>query len=239
MPGPGVVERAAIASLTAMAALTACGDGSSGSSTTEVLSVEVTTTIAGFTPGGSQAMPIVPGAAATTPEDALAAVSAAIEATDTSVISTGPCGTFAMAVTTAEVFFMSWDGKKWNDQSALLQGGRGFEPRRVISRDYTGDDVIEFLVVYVDAELDPAIENGLSYGAVFGYPLARDLRCQWTWLDIDNGREVVTTFDGPDVPLGKSYVNGYGWRGDYRAFGKIEYDPDLERFVFTRVKLGS
>ena len=221
-------------SLAAVFALAACGEGSSGSSTTEVLSVQVTTTIAGFTPGGSQAMPIVPGAAAATPEDALAAVSAAIDAVDTSVISEGPCGTFAMAVSTDEVFFMSWDGKKWNDQSALLQGGRGFEPRRVISRDYTGDDVVEFLVSYVDAE----DEGGLGHGAVFGYPSARDRRCQWTWLDIDNGREVVTTFDAPDVPLGKSFVYGYGWRGDYRAFGKIEYDTDLERFVFTRVKLG-
>lgn len=228
-----------VASALAVAAtctgLSACGEGSSGSSTTDVLSVQVTTTIAGFVPGGSQAMPIVPGAAATTPEDALAAVAAAIDALDTSAISEGACGTFAVAVTADEVFFMSWDGKKWNDQSALLQGGRGFEPRRVVSRDYTGDGVVEFLVVFVDEEDD----GGLPHGAVFGYPRAENLRCQWTWLEIDNGRETVTTFDSPDVPLGKTYIHGYGWRGEYRTFGKIEYDVGSERFEFTRVKLGS
>lgn len=219
----------------AAALLAACGGASGGSTTTEVLDVEVTTTIAGFVPGGSQAMPIVPGVPASEPDQALLAVAAAVGATDTSVVSTGPCGTFAMAVSTDTVFFMSWDGAKWNDQSALLQGGRGFRPERIVSRDYTGDGVTEFLVTYSDE----VPSGGLPHGAVFGYPRDPERRCQWTWLDIFNGREVVTTFDAPDVPLGKQYINGYGYRGTYRVFGKIEYDARADRFAFTRVRLGS
>lgn len=213
----------------------ACGRGSDEApTTTEVMSVQVSTTIDGFVPGGSVAMPVTPGVIALTPEDGLDSVAKAVQAIDRSVVSTGECGTYAMLITRSVVYFMSWDGRQWNDQSDLLQGGRGFEPVKVISRDYTNDGVTEFLVVYAD-EVD---DGGRSYGAIFGYPWDPSLQCRWTWMDIDNGRDLVTTFESPDVPLRKKIVYGYGYRGSQRAFGKIEFSPAENRFVFTRVKRG-
>lgn len=163
----------------------------------------------------------------------LKALAKAVNAIDYSGISRSSCGGYAFVVTADTVNFLYWDGRQWSDKSQLLEVGRGEKPYRVFTRDFTNDGILDFFVMYQD---NVAKGDGY-YGSYFGFPWDPEQKCAWEWMDIDNGRDIVTTVQNASVPRNErqNTVSGNGFRGRYGTFGEYHYDPSKNVFVFQEV----
>jgi len=165
------------------------------------------------------------------PEIAWAAWLQSFAVVDASEISESECGVFAMLVTDESLTFYSWDGVQWSDKSDVLGGGRGKYPLKVYSSDYTNDGVIDYFVTYRTRK-----NSGPTYGGYFAIPWSGDLRCVWSWVDIDNGRDISKVIDRPEVDQrkGKVYAAGYVHRR-YSTRRQLKYSPSANSFVFDDV----
>lgn len=151
---------------------------------------------------------------------------------DVSAISKSDCGVFAMLVTEASLTFYDWDGVQWADISSQLDGGRGVVPLKVYSHDFTNDGVIDFFVTYGDKKAS----GGSTYGSYFAFSWSGTNRCEWRWVDIDDGRGSTKTIDSPEVDQrhGIVYANGYK-SGRWKTYGAVEYLASSNSFVFREV----
>lgn len=151
------------------------------------------------------------------------------EVLDSSEFSRGPCGVFAMMLTEGSVTFYWWNGREWVDRSSLLVGGQGDKPAKVYTRDFTLDGVLDFFVQY-----EPSRDyRGQSYGAYFAYPWPEEQKCQWTWIDVDDGRDLTKRVISPDVDQRNSKVFGDGFvKGRWGSYGSYEYLGSSSSFVF-------
>ncbi len=151
---------------------------------------------------------------------------------DVSAISKSDCGVYAMLVTQGSLTLYDWDGVQWADISVQLGGSRGRDPLKVYSYDFTNDGVLDFFVTYGDKKQS----GGSTYGAYFAFPWSGENRCEWKWVDIDDGRGITKTIDSPEVDQRKGivYANGYK-SGRWKSFGVIEYLPSSNSFVFREV----
>lgn len=151
---------------------------------------------------------------------------------DVSAISKSDCGVYAMLVTQGSLTLYDWDGVQWADISGQLGGGRGRDPLKVYSHDFTNDGVLDFFVTYGDKKQ----RGGSTYGAYFAFPWSGENRCEWKWVDIDDGRGITKTIDSPEVDQrqGIVYANGYK-SGRWKTYGVVEYLPSSNSFVFREV----
>ena len=165
------------------------------------------------------------------PEAAWAAWLTTFAVVDASEISESECGVFAMLVTDESLTFYSWDGVQWSDKSDVLGGGRGKYPLKVYSSDYTNDGVVDYFVTYRTRK-----NSGPTYGGFFTIPWSGDMRCVWSWVDIDNGRDISKVIDRPEVDQrkGKVYAAGYVHRR-YSSRRQLKYSPSANSFVFDDV----
>jgi hypothetical protein len=154
------------------------------------------------------------------------------EVLDVSEVSTGECGSRAMLITEESLTMYWWDGVRWNDDSALLQGGKGRLPQKVYTHDYTNDGVLDFFVVYADEERP----RSQTFGALFAYLWGLDDVCNWGWLDINNGRTTTKTLQSPDVDVqkGKIFASGFTQRRT-SARGEYEFLPSTGAFVYREI----
>lgn len=188
----------------------------------------------GFTPGASgdtsaeRALSgwTVFGVSAETLLDELAD---AVGAIDQSFISRSPCGLYAMVVTADTVNLFLFDGAQWADQSQILGGGRGDRPTGVVTRDFTNDGVLDFLVTY----RGESAGRSRPYGAVFAYPWSEGRMCEWGWVSVSNGQGQSGVINEPIVERRKTTIFGDGYRGRWRTYGRFDYDPAVHMFVFT------
>lgn len=151
---------------------------------------------------------------------------------DVSAVSKGECGVFAMLVSEQSLTFFWWDGVRWNDDSARLMGGKGNEPMKVYSHDFTNDGVLDFFVTYADETR----RGGSTYGAFFAHRWSGENMCDWQWVDIDDGRDLTKTVSSPEVDQRKGlvYADGYT-NGRWRTHGLVDYLPSSSSFVFREV----
>jgi hypothetical protein len=154
------------------------------------------------------------------------------EVVDVSAISKSECGFYAMLVTEGSLTFYDWDGVQWADISSQLGGGRGRVPLKVYTHDFTNDGVLDFFVTYGDRKMS----GGSTFGAYFAFPWSGANRCEWRWVDIDDGRGATKTIDSPEVDQRKGivYANGYE-SGRWKTYGVVEYLPSSNSFVFREV----
>ena len=154
------------------------------------------------------------------------------EVVDTSEISKSDCGMFAMLVTEGSLTFYDWNGVQWTDISSVLMGGRGELPLKVYSHDFTNDGVTDFFVTYGDNKK----RGGATYGGFFAFPWEVEKMCEWSWVDIDNGRDITKVVESPDVDQrrGVVYSSGYVSRR-WLSVGKLSYLPSSSSFVFEQV----
>lgn len=154
------------------------------------------------------------------------------EVLDVSEVSTGECGSRAMMITEESLTMYWWDGVRWNDDSALLEGGRGQLPQKVYTHDYTNDGVLDFFVVYAD-ELRPRTQ---TFGAFFAYLWGLEDVCKWGWVDINNGRTTTRVLPSPDVDVqkGKIFANGFTQRRT-SARGEYEFLPSTGAFMYREL----
>ena len=152
-------------------------------------------------------------------------------AVDVSGISKSDCGLFAMLITEGSLTFYRWNGAKWIDESALLGGGKGAMPLKVYTHDFTNDGVLDFFVTYGDN----VEKGGRTYGAFFAFPWTAEHQCEWSWADIDNGKDITKTIESPEVDQrhGVVYANGYHG-GNYLTYGTVDYLPSSSSFVFQQ-----
>jgi len=225
------VTRFAIATATAwLVLLTACGGGNG------VPRADTETTIPGPTtttapPATSVPVPV------TLPWKKGAANAAwkvfleSYEVLDVSKFSRSECGLYAVLVTEGSVTFYFWDGRTWIDQTRLLDGGQGDTPTGVVSADFTNDGVTDFFVTYgPDRDL-----GNRDYGALLAIPWGGDYRCQWGWVDVDDGRDLTKRVISPDVDASAREVRGDGWeRGRWRSRGVFEYLGSSSSYVFRK-----
>lgn len=155
----------------------------------------------------------------------------AYEVLDTSEFSRGPCGVFAMMLTEGSVTFYWWNGREWVDRSSLLVGGQGDKPAKVYTRDFTLDGVPDFFVEY-----EPSRDyRGRSYGSFFAYPWTHEQQCQWTWIDVDDGRDLGKRVVSPDVDQRAHQVYGTGYvKGRWGSYGVYEFLGSSSSFVFRQ-----
>lgn len=153
------------------------------------------------------------------------------EVMDVSKFSRSECGLYAVLVTEGSVTFYFWDGRSWIDQSKLLGGGQGDTPTGVVSADFTNDGVIDFFITYgPDRDL-----GNRDYGALLAIPWGGDYRCQWGWVDVDDGRDLTKRVVSPDVDAERREVRGDGWeKGRWRSRGVFEYLGSSSSFVFRK-----
>ena len=151
---------------------------------------------------------------------------------DVSEVSTGECGSRALLVTEESLTMYWWDGVRWNDDSALLQGGKGRLPQKVYTHDYTNDGVLDFFVVYADEDR-PRTQ---TFGAYFAYLWGLEDVCDWGWVDINNGRTTTKTLQSPDVDVqkGKIFASGFTQRRT-SARGEYEFLPSTGAFVYREI----
>ena len=151
---------------------------------------------------------------------------------DVSAISKSDCGVYAMLVTQGSLTLYDWDGVQWADISGQLGGGRGRDPLKVYSHDFTNDGVLDFFVTYGDKKRS----GGSTYGAYFAFPWSGENQCEWKWVDIDDGRGITKIIDSPEVDQrqGIVYANGYK-SGRWKTYGVVEYLPSSNSFVFREV----
>ena len=153
-------------------------------------------------------------------------------AQDVSEVSKSECGVFAMLVTEESLTFYEWDGSKWSDISQQLGTSRGRYPVKVYSQDFTNDGVTDFFVTYEDER-----RRGRStYGAFFAFPWSGDNRCVWSWVDVNNGRDITKIVESPEVDQrkGRVYADGYRYRR-VKTYGEVKYLPASSSFVFEEV----
>ena len=153
------------------------------------------------------------------------------EVIDVSGISKSDCGVFAMLITEGSLTFYMWNGVQWMDISTDLAGGRGRMPLKVYTHDFTNDGVLDFFVTYGDNRAS----GGKTYGSFFAYPWDVDKQCKWTWMDIDNGREIRKTIESPEVDQRKGVVYANGFKRGYGTYGVIDFLPSSSSFVFKEV----
>lgn len=152
---------------------------------------------------------------------------------DVSAISKGDCGVHAMLITEGSLTFYWWDGVKWHDDSRRLQGGKGQQPLKVYTHDFTNDGVLDFFVTYGDRQ-----ESGGSlYGGFFAHKWSGPNMCDWEWVDIDDGRTLGKTVESPEVDQRKGlvYADGYE-KSRWKTYGKVDYLPSSGSFVFQAVR---
>lgn len=151
---------------------------------------------------------------------------------DVSAVSKGECGVFAMLVSEKSLTFYWWDGVRWNDDSARLAGGKGEDPLKVYSHDFTNDGVLDFFVTYGDERQ----RGGPTYGAFFAHKWSGENMCNWEWVDIDDGRDLTKTVTSPEVDQRKGlvYADGYT-NGRWKTHGLVDYLPSSGSFVFREV----
>lgn len=151
---------------------------------------------------------------------------------DVSAISKSDCGVYAMLVTEGSLTLYDWDGVQWADISTQLGGGRGRDPLKVYSHDFTNDGVLDFFVTYGDRKKS----GGSTYGSYFAFPWSGENKCEWKWVDIDDGRGITKVIDSPEVDQrqGVVYANGYK-SGRWKTYGVVEYLPSSNSFVFREV----
>lgn len=150
---------------------------------------------------------------------------------DHSAISKSDCGLFAMLITEGSLTIYQWNGERWVDRSVLLGGGKGQMPLKVYSFDFTNDGVLDFFVTYGDN----LKSGGRTYGAFFAYPWVQERQCEWSWADIDNGRDITKTIDSPEVDQRRGVVYARGYHnGNYLTIGTVDYLPSSSSFVFQR-----
>lgn len=153
------------------------------------------------------------------------------EVLDVSDYSRSECGLYKVLLTEGSVTFYFWDGLAWVDQSQLMGGGQGREPVSVHSADYTNDGVVDFFVTYAP---DRDFGNR-EYGAYFAIPWGGDYRCQWGWVDVDDGRTLGKRVTSPDVSRREAVVRGDGYdKGRWRTRGEYRYLPSSASFVFKK-----
>jgi hypothetical protein len=154
------------------------------------------------------------------------------EVLDVSQVSTGECGSRAMMITEESLTMYWWDGVRWNDDSARLEGGRGQLPQKVYTHDYTNDGVLDFFVVYADEER-PRTQ---TYGVFFAYLWGLEDVCNWGWVDINNGRTTIRVLPSPDVDVqnGKVFANGFTQRRT-SARGEYEFLPSTGAFMYREL----
>ena len=154
------------------------------------------------------------------------------EVLDASLVSTGECGSRAMLVTEGSLTTYWWDGVQWNDDSQLLEGGRGLLPQKVYTHDYTNDGVLDFFVLYAD-EQRPRTQ---TFGAYFAYLWGAEDVCNWGWVDINNGRITTKTLQSPDVDVqnGSIFAPGFTQRRT-SARGVYEFLPSTGAFVYREL----
>jgi hypothetical protein len=154
------------------------------------------------------------------------------EVVDVSSISKSECGVYAMLITEGSLTFYDWDGKQWADISDQLKGGRGVDPLKVYSHDFTNDGVLDFFVTFGDNRN----KGGKLYGSFFAFPWSGPDYCKWSWLDIDNGRDIVKEIESPEVDQrdGVVYASGYE-SGRWTTYGAVKYLPSSGSFVFQEV----
>ena len=154
------------------------------------------------------------------------------EVVDVSAISKSECGVYAMLVTEGSLTFYDWDGKQWADISDELLGGRGVDPLKVYSHDFTNDGVLDFFIMYGDNRK----KGGKLYGSFFAFPWSGPNYCHWGWVDIDNGRDIVKEIDSPEVDqrTGTVFASGYQ-SGRWTTYGEVQYLPSSGSFVFQEV----
>lgn len=156
---------------------------------------------------------------------------ASYDVLDVSDYSRSECGLYKMLLTEGSVTFYFWDGRAWVDQSQLLAGGQGRNPVSVHSADFTNDGVIDFFVTY---ESQPGAGRR-EYGAYFAIPWGGNYRCQWGWIDVDDGRIRGKRIESPDVDRRDAVVSGDGYeRGRWRTRGEYLYLPSSVSFVFKK-----
>ncbi|MEY2966633.1 MAG: hypothetical protein RLY50_683 [Actinomycetota bacterium] len=155
------------------------------------------------------------------------------EVLDVSDYSGSECGLYTMMLTEGSVTFYFWDGRGWVDQSQLLGSGQGRQPVSVHSADYTNDGVIDFFITYA-----PDRDYGnREYGAYFAIPWGGNYRCQWGWVDVDDGRTLGKRITSPDVSTREAVVRGDGFdKGRWRTWGEYRYLPSSASFVFRKVQ---
>jgi hypothetical protein len=155
-----------------------------------------------------------------------------IDVVDASAISKSTCGVYAMLVTKGSLTFYDWDGKQWADISDQLKGGRGIDPLKVYSHDFTNDGILDFFVTYGDNQN----KGGKLYGSFFAFPWSGPDHCKWSWLDINNGRDIVKEIESPEVDQrsGVVYASGYQ-SGRWTTYGQVKYLPSSGSFVFQEV----
>lgn len=154
------------------------------------------------------------------------------EVLDASEVSSGECGSRAMLITEESLTMYWWDGVRWNDDSALLQGGKGKLPQKVYTHDYTNDGVLDFFVVYADE----ARPRSQSFGALFAYLWGLDDVCNWGWVDINNGRNTTKTLQSPDVDVqkGKIFASGFNQRR-MNTRGEYEFMPSTGALMYREL----
>ncbi len=154
------------------------------------------------------------------------------EVLDVSDVSTGECGPRAMMITEESLTMYWWDGVRWNDDSALLAGGRGQLPQKVYTHDYTNDGVLDFFVVYADEERP----RTKTFGAFFAYLWGLEDICNWGWVDVNNGRTTTRVLPSPDVDVqrGKIFANGFTQRRT-SARGEYQFLPSTGAFMYSEL----
>jgi hypothetical protein len=202
-----------------MCVVAACSNG--GSTDTDVTAVD---TVVTSTVPPSTTVPWQEGAEVTAWNEFVTAYAAL----DVSEVSTGECGSRAMLITEESLTMYWWDGVRWNDDSALLQGGKGNLPQKVYTHDYTNDGVLDFFVLYADEER-PRTQ---TYGAFFAYLWGADDVCDWGWVDINDGRNTTKTLQSPDVDVqkGKIFAPGFNQRR-MSVRGEYEFMPSTGAFM--------
>jgi hypothetical protein len=179
-------------------------------------------------PATSTTVPWVTGAAA----KAWKTFVKSYQVVDVSAISKGDCGVYAMLVTEGSLTFYWWDGEKWNDDSSQLAGGKGQQPLKVYSHDFTNDGVVDFFVTYGDRKES----GGSTYGAFFAHRWSGVNMCDWEWVDVDDGRSLTKTVESPEVDQRKGlvYADGYA-NSRWKSYGLVDYLPSSGSFVFQEV----
>ena len=206
--------------MSALLVVTACSSAESA----------VTTTLAPTTTLGAPprtTVPWKPGAAV----KAWSSFVKTFEVVDVSGISKSDCGVYAMMITEGSLTFYMWNGVKWMDISTDLDGGKGAMPLKVYTHDFTNDGVLDFFVTYGDNRAS----GGKTYGGFFAYPWEVERQCKWSWMDIDNGREIRKVIESPEVDQRKGIVYADGFKRGYGTYGVIDFLPSSGSFVFNEV----
>jgi hypothetical protein len=211
------MKRFPLVALVVPLVLGACTSSSSSTPTTTTVAPATSTTVAWVT-----------GAAA----KAWKTFVKSYEVVDVSAISKGDCGVYAMLVTEGSLTFYWWDGMKWNDDSSKLAGGKGQQPLKVYSHDFTNDGILDYFVTYGDRKET----GGSTYGAFFAHRWSGENKCQWEWVDVDNGQSLTKTVESPEVDQRKGLVFADGYANSrWKSYGRIDYLPSSGSFVFQEV----